>query len=320
MEQNLKKDLPRATIHVLTYRNFDHIYKNIDSILSQTYGNIEIVIADDGSDSFPEDSIRNYLLERKRSNVANIVILAGKKNVGTVKNLNNAILHSTGVVYIPLSQDDEFFSADVVERIMKRYMDQPFNMLVTTCYGINERGEFVRFWPHIKAQHVIEKMSVKEMFCSYSEGLVGNMIPGSVMNISADFFRKIGPFDEKYKYWEDGPFIHKCLRLGYRIDTAYDIIAIKYEQTGGVSNSNSTILADDMNLFSESDFQIGINDYGFFHRRYMNYYNFRKKCNRSIVKYLIALLYFDVCIRKFLYSNIIRNWGGLDKKYSFNLL
>ena len=311
----MKETLPLATIHILTYNTFDHIFVNLDSVLNQTYGNIEIVIADDGSDAFPKKQIEEYITLHKRANISNVVVFSNEKNVGTVKNLNNAVQQSNGVVYIPLSQDDDFFSNDVVERIMRRYIEHPFNMLVTSCYGVNKNGEFMRFWPHVKVQRLMEKMTTEDMFCAYSEGLVGSMIPGSVMNISADLFKKIGPFDEKYKYWEDGPFIHKCLRLGYEIETAFDIIAIRYEQTEGVSNANHSIMNDDMELFRDTDYQKGKNDYGFSHRRYMQYYNFLRKWQKSMLKYACFLLYTDVCARKFLYSDIIRNWGGLDKKY-----
>lgn len=317
MGQPSSKELPRATIHVLTYNQFDHIYENIDSILAQTYANIEIVIADDGSESFPEENIRNYLCEHRNSNIKNVVILAGKTNVGTVKNQNNAIMHSTGDVYIPLSQDDEFLSEDVVERIMQRYMAAPFNVLITSRYGVNKKGEFLRLWPHYEAREFIEKMNAEDMFRAYSETLIGDIASGSVLNLSAEFCKKMGCFDERYRLWEDGPFFHKCLRRGYRLDTAYDIVSIKYEQTEGVSNFSTTnkYMQEDIDLFLDTDFQEGANDFGYFHRRYIKCFNCRRKWKSSLLKCFLPVIFLDVYLYKLHYLVIIKNWGKYDQEW-----
>lgn len=306
---------PLATIHILTYNAFDHIYVNLDSVLRQTYNNIEIVIADDGSKSFPKREIEEYISCHKRDNIANVVIIANEKNVGTVKNLNNAICHSNGAVYIPLSQDDDFFTDDVVEQIMRRYVKKPFNVLITSRYGVNKDGEFQRFWPHVKARKIIERMSVKEMFRAYSEFWYTGLASGSVMNISADFINKFGLFDERYVLWEDGPFFFKCLLQGYKIDTAYDIISIRYEQTEGVSNSPNQLIRNDIQLFLDTDFKLGCNDYGFMHKRYMSLYYSKRDCNSRMKLFLIYFSHFDACFWKLLKSERFRGWKKYDLEF-----
>ena len=316
-----KSTIPLATIHLLTYNRFDNIYHNLDSIFAQTYGNIEIIIADDGSENFPEKDIRDYIEKKKGNNISNVTILANRVNVGTVKNLNNAISNSNGVVYIPLSQDDLFFNDSVVELIMHRFNDMPYDVLITSRYGVNKSGDFQRFWPHIKARRVIEKMSQKEMFRAYSESLVKDIASGSVMNISADFLKQFGMFDERYRLWEDGPFFHKCLRLGYKIDTAYDIVSIKYEQTEGVSNllNSSQYMRNDILLFWDTDFQEKKNDFGLFHRRYIAFFNFKRK-RKGLLSIIFSIFLFpDVYVYKFFYSDFIRNWGSEDEKWNLKL-
>ncbi len=291
-----------ASVFVLSYKKFGHLYSNIDSVLRQSYDNIELIVSDDGSSNFPEDEIRNYINAHRRQNISNVIILANKENVGTVRHANKALNHANGEVFIPLSCDDEFFSDDVVERIMKRYKEKPFNMLVTTRYGVDERGNFVRYWPYIEARSIIDGWSRAEMYCALAENRFLDFASGSVMTMKASFFRSVGPFDERYKYWEDGPFLLKTLRLGYKIDTAYDIISIRYEQTDGISNDKeltNSLLGSDIELFWQTDRQIAKNDYGYLHRRMMDFLLLRRKPKSWFHQKLLNILFIDLVGKRF---------------------
>lgn len=57
---------PLVSVVTLTYKNFDYIYKTIDSVISQNYNNIEYIIADDGSENFPYEDINNYINNKKK--------------------------------------------------------------------------------------------------------------------------------------------------------------------------------------------------------------------------------------------------------------
>ena len=48
----LNSQKPLATVVVLTYKQFDNLQRNLNSIFIQTYDNIEIIISDDGSQNF----------------------------------------------------------------------------------------------------------------------------------------------------------------------------------------------------------------------------------------------------------------------------
>lgn len=298
---NNSKEL--VTIYVLTYKKFHHLYSNIDSILRQSYGNIELIISDDGSDNFPEEDVREYIEMNRRDNISCVIILANKENVGTVRHANNALKHANGKVLIPLACDDEFYSDDVVERIMNRYRERSFNILVTTRYGVDRRGQFLRYWPYREAQKIIESWSLAEMYCAMAEARFLDFASGSVMTMTADFFRSVGPFDERYKYWEDGPFLLKTLRLGCNIETAYDIISIRYEQTEGISNSlelKNSLLASDTELFWQTDRQIAKDDYGYMHRRMMDFLLQRRKHQSWFYYRLLDIQFVDLVGKRIL--------------------
>ena len=47
----------KATVVVSTYRNFNYIYKTIESVLMQNFDNLQLIITDDGSENFPKEEI-----------------------------------------------------------------------------------------------------------------------------------------------------------------------------------------------------------------------------------------------------------------------
>ena len=79
-----------VSVIICCYRRFQFIYEAIDSVLSQSYGAIELLISDDGSDNFPEKKIRNYIEKHKGENIKNVIINHETQNQGTVRHLNHA--------------------------------------------------------------------------------------------------------------------------------------------------------------------------------------------------------------------------------------
>ena len=82
--RNLLNEENLVTVVVLTFRRFDNLENNINSILSQSYRNIEVIISDDGSENFDELKIKSLFSENKNMKFH---IIHSKKNFGTVKNL-----------------------------------------------------------------------------------------------------------------------------------------------------------------------------------------------------------------------------------------
>lgn len=60
----MDKKTELVSVIVLTYRKFDLLEENLNSIYMQDYPNIEIIIGDDGSDNFDYDMINRLSLSK----------------------------------------------------------------------------------------------------------------------------------------------------------------------------------------------------------------------------------------------------------------
>ena len=56
---------PIATIITPAYKKSDMIFQTIDSIVSQTYPNIEYIIVDDGPNAIDQECVRKYILNNR---------------------------------------------------------------------------------------------------------------------------------------------------------------------------------------------------------------------------------------------------------------
>lgn len=289
-----------VTIYILTYKKFDNVYQCIDSALNQTYGNIELILSDDGSPTFPEETIKQYIETHKHSNIKYYSVIANKINNGTVKHINNILRNAKGVLYIPLAGDDEFYDQDVVSKIVENYNSTHFNVLTTSRLCIDTDGNPICLRPHFKTRRIIEKMSPTELFIAMTEMKDMNFISGCAMVIAADFFKKFGMHDENFVLWEDGPFATKVLSKGYKIETDYDVISIIY-RGGGVSSGGNMLMKKDMEYYNIYYRTFLIEQLGYSHKRRVSYINKRMGCSK-ILKIYLYIIFFDVIIDRFLYK------------------
>jgi len=59
----MKVKLPIVTVKILTYNNFDYLEQTIESVFSQDYPNIELIVSDDGSLNYDLEYIEKLISE-----------------------------------------------------------------------------------------------------------------------------------------------------------------------------------------------------------------------------------------------------------------
>lgn len=96
---------PLVSIAMITYNHERFIANAIDSVLTQDYHNIEIIISDDLSTDKTIEIINKYTEQY----FDKIKLLTAEKNVGAAANWFKCVSACTGKYVIGLSGDDEFY-------------------------------------------------------------------------------------------------------------------------------------------------------------------------------------------------------------------
>ena len=286
-----------ASVIVLSYKNLKYLYNAIDSVLSQSYNMIELLISDDGTKDFPLDSIINYIEKNKRNNIVSYSVNSNSINLGTVKNINNAIKRSIGEYIIILSSDDCFYNNTVVERVVQR-LDKSKNGVITCrrmlCDNyLNEK----RLMPTDKNIKKIKKLSTPlKQHKAFVYGQFYEMASGSCTYYTRKRLEADGLFNEDYRLLEDWThFIEITNNLS--IESAYDIISIKYRD-GGVSSSIPKILLDDYLLMMNSELHRNSNNQSCFYKRYIRFNILRFRKN----KFIVYFMYPDILLVRLIYK------------------
>lgn len=139
--------------------------RNLDSILSQSYQDYEIVVSDDSDNDMLKTHFRNYPLVWVKN--------TGLK--GMANNTNNAINHAKGELIKILFQDDYFFDEHSLGEIVKYFL--PHTMwLVTGCCHEAEDG--------------MGKINPHKPYYSESENTIGSP---SVLAFRAEVLERFDP-------------------------------------------------------------------------------------------------------------------------------
>lgn len=103
---------PKVSILVATYNGEKYLRKQLDSIINQTYENIEIIIQDDGSTDGTFRILQEYAADDPR-----IHAIQNKSNLGILKNFYSLISKCDGE-YIAISDQDDIWEINKIEILL----------------------------------------------------------------------------------------------------------------------------------------------------------------------------------------------------------
>jgi glycosyltransferase involved in cell wall biosynthesis len=95
-------NLPKISIHILSYNQPEFIRQAVDGALAQDYPNLEVVVADDAS----TDGTAEILADYQRRNPKRMIAVLGTENVGITKNSNRGLASCSGELIAFMGGDD----------------------------------------------------------------------------------------------------------------------------------------------------------------------------------------------------------------------
>lgn len=248
----MMNEFPLITVITPSFNNSQTIIPAIDSVLSQSYENIEFIIIDDGSsDNTNIEELRLYIENHKKNNIKRFLILNNNRNLGTTKTLNRGIAESQGEYIYTLAADDCFEDSEVLSDWTKEFIRTGAEVITAKRAVYNETmTKFKYLAPSEEHINLIKTSEPKELF----DKMAGyNFIFSCCTARTRACYKSSGGLDERYRLIDDYPLNMRLLRKGIKF-YFFDRVVIRY-RLGGVSNANkidlSYIHASDKLFFRE---------------------------------------------------------------------
>jgi glycosyltransferase involved in cell wall biosynthesis len=110
----LDKNLPLLSVIIPYYNHNRYIRQTLDSIISDTYPNKEIIIINDGSTDLNDSNITKWIKEHTKLLPINYI---KRENRGVTKTMNELIALSKGKYILVCASDDYFINDTITKRI-----------------------------------------------------------------------------------------------------------------------------------------------------------------------------------------------------------
>ena len=227
--------MKKFSVVILHYNQPQFILQALDSVLSQDYDNIELILADDHSDVFDERMIESYIQRNKKDNIRNFAIVRSEENSGTVGNINRGLAAATGEYVLFFAADDTLFEIDTISRFAEELQILPDNEYIVS-------GQCMMYDNHLiemQWKYVDERLAVRlnQQTARKQYEALTNIV---VYAMGATAFKRTlfdlqGNFDPQYKFIEDWSYFLKSTRNGYSIKFV-PFPALKHRD-GGVSHN-----------------------------------------------------------------------------------
>ena len=206
---------PLVSAVIPTYNRTDRLVRAVESVLNQTYDNIELLVVDDHSERPATDVLADLPTDR----VAAFRCIRHDENQGGGGARNTGIEAATGKFVAFLDDDDRWHEEKITRQVeaLSR-ADEGVGVIYT---GRTEMGESVR------TDVIPSPMSEDATRSLLCENVVGST---SVVMVRAECIDRAGPFDERFPSWQE---LEWYVRLSRHCDFKLVPRALVYYDTTG---------------------------------------------------------------------------------------
>lgn len=219
---------------ILAYNNYLYFEKCMDVIFKQSYPSIELIIADDHSENFNYEKIEDYILNNAEKNIVSYKIIHNEKNLGIVRNLNNAIKEASGAFIRLLAMDDLLYDEDSLKKSVDYLNTHSELVVLSETLILDEKNGSKKVTEIYKYQKFFHETNHYKLY----QIMAQNYIHIHGMCYRKKFFEQYGLFDERFKIIEDVPMLFRIAKLHCPIGYINTVTAI-YRTNSEVSIMNS---------------------------------------------------------------------------------
>lgn len=232
----MKKDLPLVSVALCTFNGEKYLSQQLDSLINQSYLNLEIVIVDDASTDKTLEILKRY-----QGNNPAIKLILNEKNIGFNQNFKKAIKLCTAD-YVAIADQDDIWELNKIALMMDKIGD---NLLMyhDSAY-IDREGKLTG--KSIRSHHRFVSGKCAEKLVYY------NCVAGHTCLIKKELIAITPEFDQYFYYDWWLAYTAACTgKINYLTDKL--VLHRKYEEssTGQDKSNASKIRVRQLELFNK---------------------------------------------------------------------
>ena len=206
------KDLPLVSIVIPAYWAEAYIAETLESVVNQTYANIEAFVVDDGSDDGTVDLAKGYASDKLR--------VIRQENSGACVARNRGLALSKGK-YVQFLDADDVLSNDKIEEQVKVLEKQPDCMAVSPTVHFMNGEDYLSMSPREESNWIFDTDDVVDflvrLYGGYGERW---MVQTSAWLTPKAICERIGPWNEKLLINQDGEYFARAVLASRGIRTS----------------------------------------------------------------------------------------------------
>jgi glycosyltransferase involved in cell wall biosynthesis len=198
---------PRVSVCLLTYNRAQVLRRSLDSLLSQTYRDFELIINDDCSSDETPQICHDYVSRGQR-----VRYYRNEKNLRYAGNQNAALARAQGEL-VAIVHDGDIYRRDCLEKWVDAMINDPtVGIVFNASDALDDKGDIVVRYRHPYRLVTRGTDMLDEMFRLYSSPIFGIVMVRKKLALLA------GGFDENYPILGDVDMWMRILMLS---DVAY---------------------------------------------------------------------------------------------------
>ncbi len=216
--------MPTVNVIIHTYNNEKFIAETIESVLSQTYKDYEIIVVDDGSVDGTRDALQPYMQE----------IRYHYKENGGIASAKNAGIRLSQSEFIAFLDHDDLWAPDKLKLQMECFNKKPQVGLVYAKYTSFRGGKELR----TKPEKGYSGWIFKELLCK-------SFIQTSTVMVKRECLNAVGPYDESFSLGDEYDMF---LRISKRFQCGFIDKGLTKYRVHDTNASKDDFLFDKENL------------------------------------------------------------------------
>lgn len=189
----------KVSVVIPSYKGSDNVCRSVDSVLNQTYENVEIIVVDDNGKG-TEEQLKTEAVLKKYIDEGKVIYLTHEVNINGAAARNTGVKASTGEFIAFLDDDDEFRPHNIENHIKKfETLGEDYGITYCAKCLMHRDGRQEIITPKYEGDILFDFMCSRVRMGS------------SFLMVRKSAFEAVNGFDETFRRHQDWEFIARTL-------------------------------------------------------------------------------------------------------------